>query len=84
MDNIITPWIESAVRSMIASSRREAANVTATLQRAEQVRITASFENISDKSFKLHDVNVNDETQGDIPDEVSEFLVPGIHSERQL
>ena len=45
--------------------------------------ITASFENVSDGSNTFYELNANDETRGNIPDEVSEFPVPETHFDRQ-
>ena len=44
IDNVITPRIELEVRSMNASSRRDAASVKATSERGEDIGTTASFE----------------------------------------
>ena len=42
-----------------------------------------NFENVSKRNNTLHVFNTNDETQIDIPDEVSELSVPGTHYDRQ-
>ena len=83
IDKFITPRIELAVRSMNASSGGHAASVTAVSVRGEQVSTTASFQNVSDRNITLHELIVNDETQGIIPDKANEFSVPGTHFERQ-
>ena len=83
IDNIVAPKIELAIRSKIASSGRDATNLTANSERGEQVGISTSFENASGNNNTLHVLNVNDETRNKISDEVSEFSVPETHFERQ-
>ena len=73
MGNNITPRVELTVRLINASSGRDAASVTTNSQRGEQVGITTSFENVSDRNNKSHEVNVNDETREYIPDELSDL-----------
>ena len=70
IENIVAPKIELAIRSINASSGRDAASVTANSERGERVGINTSFENASENNI-LHVSNVNDETRQDIPDEVS-------------
>ena len=84
IDNITIPRIELAVKSINASSGRNADSVTANLERGEPTRITACFEDVSDSNNTFHEVNVNDETRGNISDEVYEFSVPRTHFGRQL
>ena len=84
MDNLLTPRFELAVRSMNASSRLDTVSVTAILECGEQVHIISSFEYLSDSHNTVHELNVNDETRGNIPDEVSDFPVPRTHYDRQL
>ena len=76
IDNIVTPKIDLAIRSINASSGRHATSASAGSERREHVGINASFENASGNDNKLGVSNVNDETRHDIPDEVSEFSVP--------
>ena len=80
IDNIDTPRIELANRSLNASSGRDATSVTAN---SEHVRINASFENASGNNNVLHVSNVNDETRHNISDEVSELSVPETRFDRQ-
>ena len=78
---IVTPKIELAIRSINATSGRDATSVTANLERREHIGITASF--VSEKNNTLHVLSTNEETRNNIPDEVSELLVPGAPSDRQ-
>ena len=84
IDNIIAPKIELAIRSINASSGRDATSVSANSERREHVGIRASFENASRNNDTLDVSNVNDETRHNIPDEVSGLLVPETHFDRQL
>ena len=72
INSIITPRIELAVRSISASSGRDAASVTANSELGERVGIIASFENVSERNNTFHELNTNDETRVNIADEVSE------------
>ena len=83
IDNIVAPKIELAIRSINASSGRDATSVTANSEHGEHIAITAPFENASENNNVLHKLNVNDETRNNIPDEVSELSVPGTHFDRQ-
>ena len=83
IDNIVTPKIELAIRSINASSGRDVTSVSANLERRERVGINASFENASSNNDTLDVSNVNDETRHNIPDEVSELSVPETHSDQQ-
>ena len=83
IDNIVTPKIELAIRSINASSGRHAASVSSNSERREHVRINASFENASENNNSLGVSNVNDETRHDIQDEVSELSVPETRFIRQ-
>ena len=83
IDNIVTPKIELAIRSINASSGRDATSVSASFERREHVGINASFENASGNDNTLGVSNVNDETRHDIPDEVSELSVPETRFNRQ-
>ena len=76
VDNIVTPKIELAIRSINASSGRDATSVSASSERREQVGINASFENASENNNALGVSNVIDETRHDIQDEVSELSLP--------
>ena len=70
IDNIIAPKIELAIRSMNASSGRDATSVSANLERREHVGINTSFTNASRNNDTLGVTNVNDETRHNVPDEV--------------
>ena len=83
IDNIIAPKIELAIRSINASSGRDATSVSANSERREHVGISASFENASRNNDTLDVSNVNDETRHNIPDKVSELSVPEAHFDRQ-
>ena len=76
IDNIVTPKIELAIRSINASSGRDATSVSPSSERREHVGINASFKNASGNDNTLGVSNVNDETRRDIPEEVSELSVP--------
>ena len=83
IDNIVTPKIELAIKSINASSGRDVTSVSANSVRRERVGINASFENASRNNDTLDVSNVNDETQHNVPDEVSELSVPEIQFDRQ-
>ena len=83
IENIVAPKIELAIRSMNASSGRDATSVSANSECRERVGINASFENASKNNDTLDVSNVNDETRHNIPDEVSELSVPETHFDRQ-
>ena len=83
VDNIVSPKIELAIRSINASSGRDATSVSANSERREHVGINASFENASGNYNTLGVSNVNDETRHDIRDEVSELSVPETRFIRQ-
>ena len=75
-DNIITPRINLAMRSINPSSGRDATSVMASSECGEHMGITAPFENASRMNNTLHVFNTNDETRNNIPDGVSELSVP--------
>ena len=83
IENIVAPKIELAIRSINASSGRDATNVSANSERRERVGINASFENASENNNTLRVPNVSDETRLNIPDEVSELSVPETRFDRQ-
>ena len=83
IDKIVAPEIELAIRSINASSGRDATSVTANSERGEHVGIIASFENAFGNNNILHVSNVNDETRRNIPDEVSELSLPEMRLDRQ-
>ena len=82
-DNIVAPTIELAFGSINASSGRDATSVTAYSERKEHAGITAPFENAYGNQNVLHISNVNDAARINIPDEVSELLVPETRFDRQ-
>ena len=83
IDNIVAPKIESAIRSINASSGRDVTSVTVNSERGEPVGIKTSFENASGNNNTLGVSNRNDETRHNIPDEVSELSVPETHFDWQ-
>ena len=83
IENIVAPEIELAIRSINASSGRDATSVSANSERRERVGINASFENASKNNDTLDASNVNDETRHNNPDDVSELSVPETHFDRQ-
>ena len=83
IDNIVAPKIELAIRSINASSERDATSVTANSVRGEHVGISAFFENASENNNVIHGTKVNDENRHDSTDEVSELSVPGTRFDRQ-
>ena len=83
IENIVAPKIELAIRSINASSGRDATSVSANSERREHVGINAFFENASGNNNTLGVSNVNDETRHNNPDEVSELSVPETHFDRQ-
>ena len=83
IDSIVAPKIELEIRSISASSGRDATSVAANSERGEHMGITARFENVPEGNNTLHVLQVNDETRDIIPDEVSELSVPRTHFDRQ-
>ena len=83
IDNIIAPKNELSIRSINATSGRDATSVSANAERREHVGINASFENASRNNDTLDVSNVNDETRHNIPDEVSGLSVPETHFDQQ-
>ena len=73
IDYIFTPRIELAVRSINASSVRDATSVTVNSEREERIGIIASLENVCLWNNKFHKLNTNVETRGNIPCGVSEL-----------
>ena len=83
VDNIVTPKIELAIRSINASSGRDATSVAANSECREHVRINDLLENASGNNNLRLVLNKNDETRNNIPDKVSELSVPETHFDRQ-
>ena len=76
INSIVAPKIKVEIRSINASSGRDATSVTVNSERRKHVGNTAYFENASGNNNVLLVSNVNDETQRNLPDEVSELSVP--------
>ena len=74
---------ELPIKSINASSGRDATSVSANSDRREHVGIKTFFENASGISNTLGVSNVIDETRNNIPDKVSELSVPETHFDRQ-
>ena len=83
IDNIVAPKIELAIRSINASSGRDAITVAANSECREHVGINDSSENASGNNNVQQVSNGNDETRNNIPDEVSELSVPETRFDRQ-
>ena len=83
IDNIVAPKIESAIKSINASSGQDVSTGSANSERREQVGINAPFESASGSNDTLGGSTVNDETRQNIADEVSELSVPEAHFDRQ-
>ena len=83
IDNIVTPKIELAIRSINASSGRDVASVSGNSERREYEGINASFENASENNRTLGITNTNDETRHNSHDGVSELPVFGTQFDRQ-
>ena len=84
IDNIVTPKIELAFRSINASSGRDVASASGNSERREYEGINASFENASANNRTLGMTNTNDETRHDFHDGVSELPVLETQFDRQL
>ena len=83
IDNIVTPRIVLAVRSLYASSGRDASSITKNSECGESIEVTASFKNVSERNNTFHELNTNDETRGNIPDKLSDLSVPRTHFDWQ-
>ena len=83
-DNIVTPKIELAIRSINASSGRDVTSASGNSERREYEGINASFENASANNRTLGMANTNDETRHDFHDGVSESPVLEAQFDRQL
>ena len=83
IENIVAPKIELAIRSINASSGRDATSVSANSERREHVGTSNSFENASGNNDTLGVSYVNEETRQNIPDEVSELSVSETRFDRQ-
>ena len=83
VDNNVAPKIELAIRSIDATSGRDATIVAANSEYREYVGINASFGNAPGNNNVQQVSNGNDEARNNIPDEVSELLVSGTLFDRQ-
>ena len=83
IDNIISPKIELAIRSISASSGRDVTSVSVNSERREHAGINASFENASGNNDTQVISKVNDETRHSFTEEVSELSVLETHFDRQ-
>ena len=84
IDNIVTPKIELAIRSINASSGRDVTSASGNSERREYEGINTSFENTSANNRTLGMANTNDETRLDFHDGVSELPVLEAQFDRQL
>ena len=84
IDNIVTPKIELAIRSINASSGRDVTSASGNSERREYEGINASFENASANNRTWGMANTNDETRHDFHDGVSELPVSEAQFDRQL
>ena len=75
-DNIVAPKSELAVRSINASSGRDAVSVTANSERGEHIGNTAFFENVSNRN-NTFELNRSDTTRGNISEE---FILTDNHT----
>ena len=82
-DNIVAPKIEYAIRSIKASSGRDATSVTANSKCREHVGIKASCANAPGNNNVQQVPNGNDETRNNNPDEVSDLSASGNYFGRQ-
>ena len=84
IDNIIAPKIELAIKSVNASSGRDATSVSANSERGEHTGINALFENASeDNNNTLGVANMNDETRRNFQDEVRGSSAKGTQVSRK-
>ena len=83
IDNIVTPKIELAVRSISASSGRGAASVSANSERREHGGLNTPSDSASENNNMLSVTNINDESRHCIQGAVSELSVSGTRLDRQ-
>ena len=83
IDNIVVPKDELAIRSINASSDWDVTSGTANSESREHIGINAFFENASGSNNVQQISSRNDETRKNIPDEVSELLVPETRYDQQ-
>ena len=83
IDNIVAPKIELTIRSINASSGRDAISFTPNSESREHEGINASFESASGNNNMQQVLHGNDDTRNISPDEVSELTVSGARFDRQ-
>ena len=83
IDNIVTPKIDLAIRSINASSEQDETSVSRNSQYREHVGIIDSFENASENNKIQQVSNRNDETRNNISDKVRQLSVPETRFDRQ-
>ena len=83
IDNIVAPKIELAIRSINASSGRDATSVSANSDHRGRWGDNASIKNASENNNTLGVININDGTQCNFHDRVSQLSVPGTQFDRQ-
>ena len=83
MDNIITPVIEVAIRSLSASYGRDIAGVTANSERGQELGISARYENICDRNVAFYQLKLTNETRGYNHDEMSKIPASEADLDRQ-
>ena len=83
VNNIAAHKIEVAIRSINTSSEQDATSVIANSESGEHVGINVSLQNVSGDNIVQHVSYGNDETRNNIPDDVSELLVPKTRFDRK-
>ena len=83
IDNIVASKFHLALKSINASSGRDATSVAANSECREHVEINAFFDNASENNNIQQVLNGNDETRNNILDKVSELSVPETRFDRQ-
>ena len=83
IDNIVAPKIELAIRSINASSGRDATSVSENSERRDHERVNASFGSASENNGTLGMTSANDETRRNPHDRVSELSVAGTQFDQQ-
>ena len=84
MENGETLRIELAVGSRNISFEGYAGCVNTHSERGDWVGVNASLKKVCDKYYTFHELSMNAETQGYIPDKVSEFPFPRTHIDQQI
>ena len=84
MENGETLRIELAVGSRNTSFEGYAGCVNTHSERGDWVGVNASLKKVCDKYYTFHELSMNAETRGYIPDKVSEFPFPRTHIDQQI